>query len=146
MAAEVTILTFKGEMMYKFAAINKLRFATNRGQLTVEQLFDLPLKSSGCFDLDSTARTISIELKAMGEESFVDDTSSNPRKRELEISLEIVKDVIKTKQEENSARINKLKKTAERRKILDAIGAKKDQQLSQASLEDLEKQLAALEV
>ena len=131
--------------MYKFAAQNGLRFASNRGALTVEQLFDLPLKSKMNFDLDTVARTINSELQSMSQESFVEDTGSNPRKKELEVSLEIVKDVIKTKQDENQTSLNKLKKAAERKKILDAIGAKKDQQLSAASLEELEKKLTELD-
>lgn len=131
--------------MYKFAVQSKLRFPSMRGDLTVEQLFDLPLKSNSGFDLDNVARTIHGDIKAIGEESFVEATTNSPRKRILESSLEIVKDIIKTKQEENAARLNKTKKAEERRKILDAMNAKKDQQLSEASLEDLEKKLAALE-
>lgn len=130
--------------MYKFAAQNKLRFPSVRGDLLVEQLFDLPLKSNSGFDLDNIARSINKELKAIGEESFVEN-NYDPRKKTLENSLEIVKDVIKTKQEENMLRLNKMKKTEERKKILDAMAAKKEQQLSQASLEELEAKLAALE-
>jgi hypothetical protein len=131
--------------MYKIAAQNKIRFASVRGELTVEQLFDLPLKANSGFDLDTIARTINGELKGMSEESFVEDVESNPRKRTLEVSLEIVKDVIKTKQEASQAALNRHKKAVERKKILDAIGAKKDSQLSSASLEELEKQLSQLE-
>jgi hypothetical protein len=131
--------------MYKFAVQNKLRFPSLRGELTIEQLFDLPLKAASGFDLDNVARTINSELKEIGDESFVENTNNSPRKKTLEKSLELVKDVIKTRQEENSARLNKLKKTEERKKILDAMAAKKEQQLSQASLEELEAKLAALE-
>jgi hypothetical protein len=132
-------------MIYKIAARNKFRFPSVRGDLSVEQLFELPLKSATGFDLDNVARTVNTELKALSEESFVEDTVSTPRKKTLETALEIVKDVIKTKQEENATRLSKAKKAEERKKILDAIGAKKDQQLTQASLEELEKKLAALE-
>ena len=130
--------------MYKFVAQNKLRFPSSRGELTVEQLFDLPLKSNSGFDLDNIARTIHKGIKDIGEESFVEN-NNDPRKKILESSLDIVKDVIKTKQEENAARLGKIKKTEERKKILDAMAAKKDQQLSQASFEELEAKLAALE-
>lgn len=129
--------------MYKIAAQNKIRFTSNKGLLTVEQLFDLPLSSKSNFDLDTIAKTINKQLKEMGEESFVG--VSNPAKKEMETALEIVKDVIKSKQEENAAQLNKLKKREQQKKILDAIAAKKDQQLSQASLDELEKQLAELD-
>lgn len=131
--------------MYKFAAQKKLRFPSIRGELTAEQLFDLPLKSTTGFDLDTVARTINAELKTTGEESFVEDVTANPRKEALEVSLNIVKDVIKTKQEDNVARVNRLKRADDRKKILDAIAAKKDQQLTAASLEELEQKLSALD-
>ncbi len=131
--------------IYKIAAQTGIRFVTNRGELTVEQLFAMPLKSGSGFDLDTTARTINSELKEMSEESFVEDPAANPRKVELETSLAIVKDVIKTKQEENAAVRLKAAKVIERKKILDAIGAKKDAALTTASLDELEKKLAELD-
>lgn len=131
--------------MYKYAAQNKLRFPSIRGELTVEQLFEAPLRHRSGFDLDSIAKTINNELKTMSEESFVETNGSSPRKKELEISLEIVKDVIKTKIDAEKIRENRHKKAEERKKILDIINAKKDEQLSQATLEDLEARLVALE-
>lgn len=131
--------------MYKHAAMRKIRFGSVRGDLTVEHLFDMPLKSTSGFDLDTIARDISRNLKALGEESFVEDTSDDPRRKELEVSLEIVKDVIKTKQETAAAAVNIAKRREDRRKILDALSAKKDQQLTAASIEELEQKLAALD-
>ena len=61
------------------------------------------------------------------------------------MALEVVKDVIKTKPDENAAELNKIEKAAERKTILDAIRAKKDAALTAASLEDLEKRLVALD-
>lgn len=131
--------------MYKYAAMKKIRFDSCRGDLTVEHLFDMPLKSTTGFDLDTIARDISRNLKALGEESFVEDTSDDPCRKELEVSLEIVKDVIKTKQETAAAAVNMAKRRDDRRKILDALSAKKDQQLTAASIEELEQKLAALD-
>lgn len=132
--------------IYKFAAQNNLRFPSKRGELTVEQLFQLPLKSqSGC-DLDTIAKSINAQLKSATEESFVEDTSADPRKHALTVSLEIVKDVIATKQAENRANVARVTRAMDRKKILDAIAAKKDAQLTQASLEELEQKLAALDV
>ncbi len=96
--------------MFKFAAQHKLRFPSVRGVLVAENLFDLPLKSASGFDLNSVAQAINKELKTTGEESFVEDVTDDPRRKALQVSLEIVKDVIKTKQEENAARLNRAKK------------------------------------
>ena len=65
--------------VYKFAAQNQLRFESIRGDLTVEQLFQLPLRSKGGFDLDSVAKAVNAELRGASEESFVEDTSAGPR-------------------------------------------------------------------
>lgn len=133
--------------IYKFAAQNKLRFASNRGGsgLTIEQLFELPLKSPTGLDLDNVAKIVNTELKSMTEESFVEDASINPRKVALEIGLAICKDVIATKQAENAAHRAKIDRAEKRRKILDAINAKDDAALTTATKEELEKQLAALD-
>lgn len=127
--------------MYKEAAQKKMRFQSVRGALTTEQLFDLPLKSADGFDLDTVARTVYGQLKA--EPSFVevaDDTQEA-----IKTSLEIVKDVIATKQAAAKAIQERAARSVQRKKILDAIAAKKDEKLTQASLEDLEKQLAELD-
>jgi len=131
--------------IYKFAAKNGLRFPSTRGDLTVEQLFQLQLKNQSGFDLNSVAVAINEKLKSMDVESFVEDTSSDPLKTALTVALDIVKDVIKTKQEENRAVVARNVRAAERKKLLDAIAAKKDQQLTAASMEELEKQLAELD-
>lgn len=133
------------EDIYKFAAQNQLRFPSDRGDLTVEQLFSMPLEAnSGCFDLDTVARTIDDELQAYTEKSFVKKTSLNPAKARAEVALEIVKDVIATKQAENDAALAKIQKAAKKAKLLDLINAKENEAMSAASKEELEKQLAEL--
>jgi len=82
----------------------------------------------------------------MSEESFVEDVAADPAKKTLETALEIVKDVIATKQAENRATLAKHQRAIERKKILDAIAAKKDQALTAASLEELEQKLTALDL
>lgn len=131
--------------MYKLAAQACLRFPSSRGELTVEQLFQLPLKSATGCDLDTIAKDVNNRLKAVGEESFVEDPTVDPQKQLLKVSLDILKDVIATKQAENRAVRTKLEKAAERKKILDALAAKKDAALTAASVDELEKKLAALE-
>jgi hypothetical protein len=128
---------------YKYAAQNRLRFPSSRGDISVEDLFDLPLTSKNGFDLDSVAKAVNARLKAELEESFV-TPPTNPKKKLLEISLEIVKDVIATKQEENAAALARAQRKAQKQKILEALERKKDESLSQASIDDLQKQLAEL--
>jgi len=121
------------------------RYPSNRGEITTEQLWDMPLLSKGNgFDLDTVARTLNASIKAMGEESFV-ETRSNPRKVEAEAKLEVVKFVIATKQAEIKAAEQRANRLLERRKILDALAELEAKELSASSKEDLLKRLSELE-
>lgn len=132
--------------IYKFAAQQKLRFPSKQGNLTVEQLFQLPLLSqTGADDLNTIAKTIDAQLSGASVKSFVEEASTDPVKYRLSVALDVVKDVIATKQAENKAARLKLEKGVQRKKILDAIAAKNEQALSSASVDDLNKQLAALD-
>lgn len=130
--------------LFLIASRNKYRFPSEKGYLTVEQLWDLPLSSRTKFDLNNVAIAVNNELKSIAEESFV-EASSNPRKGELERQLELVKIIIATKQEENQKATDRAAKAALKAKIQEAIDAKKDDALRSSSLEDLQAQLAALE-
>lgn len=127
--------------LFEAAARGKYRFTSAKGQITTEDLFDLPLTSKNGFDLDMVARTVNSELKSASEESFVTTTRRNT---DLENKLEIVKAVIALRQEEKAAAADRAARLEKKRKILDAIESKEDQQLSEASIEDLRQQLAEL--
>lgn len=129
--------------LFVTASRKKFRFASERGELNIEQLWDLPLTSKNGFNLNAVAITVNSELKGLAEESFV-ETSSNPRRRELEQMLEIVKFIIAAKQDETKAASERLAKQAMRRKLQEAIEAKEDQALVGSSIEELKAQLAAL--
>lgn len=130
--------------LFEVATRNQFRFPSDRGDLTVEQLWDLDLKSKNGFDLDTIARAINKELKAETEESFVNITP-NPKKKPLEQKLELVKYIIETKMEEAKKAKERAERKEKREKLMRAIADKQDKQLSDASLEELQKELAAIE-
>ena len=129
--------------IFEQASRTKLRFPSSRGELTVEQLWDLPLQSKSGFDLDTIAKAVNKDLKSRGEESFV-STSTDPVKTTLELSLEILKHIIQSKQEENSARLNEAKVRQERERIAGLIDKKQNEALEGETLEQLQARLAAL--
>lgn len=129
--------------MFEKATRQKLRFESNRGELTTELLWDLPLQSKSGFDLDSVAKAVNQELKGVTEESFV-ETRTNPRKGELELKLEIVKHVIKTKQDENAAAANSVAKREERKRLEAILATKQASALEQLSEEEIQKRLDQL--
>lgn len=130
--------------IFETATRKALRFATDRGPVTVEQLWQMPLQSKNSFDLDSVAKTVNAKLKSFAEESFVTTSSSNPAKAETELALEIVKHVIAVKLAEAADAAQAAKKAETRQKILSVMAEKQDEALKGMSMEDLKKQLEAL--
>lgn len=129
--------------MFEKASRLKLRFDSLKGQLSVENLWDLPLQSKSGFDLDTVAKAVNSELKSISEESFV-ETKTNPRKGELELKLEIVKHIIKVKQDENLAAVSAATKREERKRLESILATKQASALEQLSVEEIQKRLDEL--
>lgn len=132
--------------IYKTAARRKLRFDTGIGSLTVEQLFGLPLtsKSSSAVTLDSISRELLAEQKTFGGESLVAE-ANNPREAVVELSIEILKDVIVTEQARLAAVARRATRSEERSRLLDALRNREDKDLSEASKDDLVAKLAEID-
>lgn len=131
--------------LFEIATRKKFRFSSVRGDLTVEQLWDLPTTSKIGFDLDTIARAVNKELKAQEEESFV-KTSRNTVAPVLTVKLEILKHIIQVKLEENEAALARVAKQQTKDKILSALEAAEDRELSSKSKDELLAELRALGV
>lgn len=130
--------------IFEKATKQKLRFTSVKGPLTVEDLWDLPLQAKDKCDLDNVARTVSNDLKAVTEESFV-ATKTSPAKARYELQLEIVKHVIAVKLAAEEEAKNRAQRESERQKLLDALASKKDAELNNLSADEIQKRLAALD-
>lgn len=122
----------------------KLRFDSSVGDITAEQLWDLPLTAKGeRSDLDKLARAVNTELKSIEEGSFV-TLRPDPRKDELALKLDVLKRVIEAKLADKAA-AEKAAQTAERkRKLMAALNAKEEQNLVGMTKEQIEAEIAAL--
>jgi len=129
--------------MFEQASKEKLRLPSPKGQLTVEQLWDLPLQSKTGFDLDQVARTVNSYLKGAAEESFV-NTKTSPEKAQNELALNIVKHIIAAKQEANEATRTSAAKAAEKAKLLEILADKQDESLKGLSVEEIQKRISDL--
>lgn len=125
------------------ASRKKFRFPSSKGDLTIEQLWDLPLTSTNGCNLDAIARSVFNSLKEIGESSFI-ETRPHPMKAELEDKLEILKFIIATKMAEAAAAETRRARAEEKRQVLEALAARKAANLATASEEDLLKKLEAL--
>lgn len=129
--------------IFEQALKQKLRFDTVRGNLTTEQLFDLPLQSkSNQANLDSIAIALDTELKETSQKSFVNNVS--PNAAVLELKLEIVKYIIKERMELNKKRIEEQERLSKKQQLLDLINQKEQESLSSKSLEELKAELENL--
>jgi signal recognition particle subunit SEC65 len=130
--------------MFEQALRLKLRFPSPQGNLTVEDLWDLPLTSTrqNTANLNNIAKAVSRLLKAESEEDFV-----NPRSganETLQLSLDIVKHIIAVRQAENEATRLRAERTEKKAKLLELIARKQDQALEGKPLEELQQMVASL--
>lgn len=116
----------------------KLRFITSRGDLSVEELWDLSLTN-----LDTIARAVNKKLKEQEEESFIAKKSKT--NTELELSLEIIKHIINTKQEEAESARLKAEKKSQIDFMKNLLQKKRLDAMESMSVDEIEKQLATLE-
>jgi hypothetical protein len=115
-----------------------------RGEITVEQLWDVPLRSGNGFDLDAVAKTANKAWKDISEESFV-ETTKTPEHTRREMALEVVKHVIATKLADEAAAKKRAENRAERERLLAILAEKQEGKLSALSEKELQRRIAALE-
>lgn len=123
--------------MFKQATKQKLRFATNKGYLSVEDLWDLSLPS-----LDKIAVALDEELAKSPRKSFI--TDNTPKNDELELKFNIVKEIIATKMKEKSDKEIAKDKAAEKAHLTELLAKKRSEKLESLSEEELMKRLAEL--
>jgi hypothetical protein len=126
---------------FEYAVRNKLRFSSARGDLTVEQLWDVPLRSKDGFNLDIIARTAKKALGEASEESFVDEKPKNTR---LEVAFDIVKYVIDVRLDEEEKAKTRAAARLEREKLLRILAEKQEGKLSDLSEKELKKRIDEL--
>lgn len=124
--------------MFEKATRKKLRFSTNKGLLSVEDLWDLNLTA-----LDGLARGYHNKIKEAEEVSFI--APAKVAANDDELSFEIVKHIIGVKLKEKAAAELSAAKKKERATLLALIEDKKQEALKDSSIEDLMKRVEALD-
>lgn len=130
--------------LFEYATRNKLRFASIRGELSVETLWDVPLRSSDDFNLDVIAKRANKTLKDATEESFVSTAKTTAHIR-LEMTLEVIKRVIEVKLFDEAEAKRRAENKKEKEKLLEILAEKQDGKLSELSERELKKRIAALD-
>ena len=129
--------------MFQKAIRQKVRFNTVQGQLTVEDLWEIPLTSNKpVANLDDIAKSLFQQLKESDSASFV--LKNKPADDTLLLKFEIVKHVIEVRLAEaekaETIKVNREKK----QRILAIIATKENEQLMGSSLDELRSMMESL--
>ena len=123
--------------LFARATKNKYRYASDRGNLTTEQLWDLPV-----LVLDAMWKDIRKKIRSNSEESLLDIQSKADQ--ELADKADVIKAVVEYK----LSVAEKNKKAAETRarkeRLMEVLAKKEDEELAGKSAEELKKMIADL--
>ena len=121
--------------LFKQASMKKLRFATAKGNATVEDLWDLPLGN-----LRTMANTINRSLKK--EDDLFAVRSATETLDSLRLSVII--SVIETRESLKVRAVETAENASKRKVLKDLIEQKTLEQQGSRSIEDLQKELESL--
>lgn len=113
--------------MFELGTRKKLRFTTTKGQISIEDLWDLPITTKAvATSLDSLAVALDKQLSETGRTSFI-----NPQKKDVvtQLKFDIVRQILVTKvaEKEHAADLKANKQKKER--LLEILASKQDDKL-----------------
>ena len=123
--------------IFEVATRNGFRF-TFKGMISVEDLWALNVR-----DLDSVFKILNSQLKQVNEESLLDVKTKQDQ--ELDTKIEIVKYIVKVKQEEENMRLKAKEQKEKKQKIMEILATKQESNLQNMSEDELKKMLSELE-
>lgn len=125
--------------IFEQATKTKTRFSTSVGNLTVEDLWDLPITSKRGPNLSDIARSLQSELSSQptSELDFLDATITVDAT--MQLRFDIVKSIIISKQADITAKTDAKAIESHNAKIDELITKKQDEDLAGMSIEDLTK-------
>jgi polyphosphate kinase 2 (PPK2 family) len=124
------------EKMFEVAVRNKMRFPF-RGMVSVEDLWDLSTR-----DLDSIFKVLNSQVKQAKEESLLETKTKEDEV--IDTQIEIVKYIVKVKQEEDSVRLQAKEKKEQKQKLMSILSEKRESELRGKSAEEIQKMLDEL--
>lgn len=132
--------------IYKEATKKHIRFNVGRlTNLTVEDVWNLPLTGTGGTNLDALAIALNDQLKDDAPKSFVGDTRVSAAAKDAQLKFDIVLDIIKTKQDEIKQATEAAVKSATIQQLRELKAKKNLEKFNDMSIEEIDEQLAELE-
>lgn len=125
------------EKLFEMATRSKLRFPSTKGELSVEDLWDLSDK-----DLDVVYKNLKDQEVKSSEESLLDDANVDPK---LTAAIGIVKYIFTTKRNERLAEKERINKKLKQKKYIDALSKKQNEAIEKMSEAELRAMIDSLE-
>lgn len=125
--------------MYKNASKLKLRFQTSLGIISVEQLWDLNLTQ-----LTNVIKSVKKILKKNDDDELAFLDEKNTVDTENELRFAILKDIYLEKKAELENSRTEAERKRQREKLINLIEEKKEENLRNLGVDELEKKLADL--
>lgn len=125
------------ENLFEMATRSKLRFPSTKGELSVEDLWDLSDK-----DLDVVYKNLKDQEVKSSEESLLDDANVDPK---LTAAIGIVRYIFTTKRKEKLAEKERINKKQTQKKYIDALSKKQDEAIEKMSEAELRAMIDSLE-
>lgn len=125
--------------LFEWATKNKVRFDIDRGKITVEELWVIPLESTSSVSLQSIAQGLYRKINEMEELNFVKKSTRSDT--EVKRKFELVKYIIDARVEEKEKKEDQLKKKENDELIRSLIREKELDDLRNKSPEELRKML-----
>lgn len=125
------------ENLFEMATRNKMRFPSTKGELSVEDLWDLSDK-----DLDVVYKNLKDQEVKSSEESLLDDANVDPK---LTAAIGIVRYIFTTKRKEKLDEKERINKKLTQKKYIDALSKKQDEAIEKMSEAELRAMIDSLE-
>lgn len=122
---------------------NKYRYPSSKGQVTTEDLFDLPLTSNKGPSLQSTAQIIYQNINNNGQPSFISSVSASSNVEDTN-KLEIVKFVIESRERDNAASLKAAGNKKLKEQLLGILADKESEAWKSLSPDKLKEMIASL--
>lgn len=124
------------ENIFEIAVRSKMRFPF-KGLISAEDAWDLSVEN-----LDLIFKSLNSQLRQVKEESLLNTKSKADK--ELDIKIEIIKYIVSVKLEEQDLKLQEKTQREKKQKILEILATKKDEELLNKPITELEKMLNEL--
>lgn len=124
--------------LFAIATAKKFRFESNRGVLSVEDLWDVPMT-----ELDVIYRRLNKQLRDVQEESLLENTRRGIT--DLEMKVELVKSIFAAQQEQSEDAKNRAERRAKKQHLMNLLAEKQGEELKGLDAKRLQKMIAELE-